>query len=121
MARCRATTPCDFYDDVHDFGCPQRGLGFSNPDAARLYATATAEEHAVLGAVLEFLIDRDLLDTTGYDDATADDVTGGEAEWLELRRRIRDLWDVADVPDGFAVRWDDADSDTRSPELYRTA
>lgn len=118
MARCRAATPCEFHDDVHDTGCPARATGYSHPDLNRLYATETSGERALLGVVLEELIDRHLLDHPEYHWLTADAVTGGEVEWLAIRTAVRAHAALADrgtgaeaLADGFTVEWaDDAPS-----------
>lgn len=93
MARCQATPPCDYKlnGEVHDPGCPARAGFYNDPDLSHLYETQTAEEERRLGVVLGILLARAAA-VTGNDgdrDWTPSDVTGGEPEWLTLRRAIR--------------------------------
>lgn len=106
MARCTATPPCNYKanGEIHDPGCPMRAAGISNPELAHLYDTETIHERATLAEVLEHLIDRDLLDTEDYADATPDDVAGTDEDWFALRRAVREdnrRAAIADLAAGF--------------------
>lgn len=126
MARCRATIPCNYKanGEVHDHGCPERAKGWPDEPAehVELYATETPEERATLDDVLVHLVDRDLIDTLGYADVVATDVSGGWSEWITLRRRIRNgATDPEQIAAGIALRWDTEDGEAWSghgtPEL----
>lgn len=121
MARCQAPTPCDFTDDVHAHGCPERFRGWGDEPAAllELYGTETPEEHERLQDALTHAIDCHLLDSDGYREVTPDDVQGGNHEWLAVRRAIRDGASDTELCDLFGVRWTPDDSDLGgAPELW---
>lgn len=110
MARCAAG--CGFYDEVHDFGCPERFKGWpgQSPELLQLYGTETpAEAQLVDQLLMGLLVEADMAEW----DPEA--VQGADAQWLVLRRAIRELGNgVLDRPLPLRVRWN---TEQESPYL----